>query len=80
MNKLQLHTLPKAKRASSKASHIIEKRLRNDAGEVVKVHAIDANSQSFGDDFLYVFKRNVKKAREENKERFGSPDRVTKAS
>jgi hypothetical protein len=33
------------------------------------VFALDANSASFSDDFLYVFKSNVKIARKKNKER-----------
>jgi hypothetical protein len=74
MPKLQLVKHPKAKRAPSKASNVVSRRLRTEAGEVVTVYAIDTNSPTFANDFLYVFAQNVKKAREENRERFGSPD------
>jgi hypothetical protein len=80
MSTLHVFTHAKAKRASTKAGKVVTKRLRTDAGDFVTVHAIDADSSTFGDDFLYVFKQNVRKAREHNLELFGSPDRVSKAS
>jgi hypothetical protein len=79
MNKLQIVRQPKAKRASSKTAKVATKRVRTESGEFVTVHMIDANSPTFGDDFLYVFKQNVRKARKENKELLGSPNGVRKA-
>jgi hypothetical protein len=80
MKKLELRTHPKAIRASPKDSNVVAKRLRTEAGDIVTVRAISANSATFGNDLLYVFKQNVKKARKENRERFGSADRVAKTS
>jgi hypothetical protein len=40
----------------------------------VQVYWIDANSKTFTDDLTAVFKKNVAKARRENKRLFGSPD------
>jgi hypothetical protein len=50
------------------------RRVTNAAGEKVTVRALDAHSNSCGEDFLYVFTRNVEAARRENKRLFGSPD------
>lgn len=73
MGKLQVHIHSKAK---SKTSKVVPRQLRNEAGEFVTVYAVDTNSPTFGNDFLAVFRQNVKKARAENRELFGSPDRV----
>jgi len=54
--------------------------VRTETGGFVIVHAIDANSPPFANDFLYVFKQNVRKARKENRERFGSADRVAEGA
>jgi hypothetical protein len=51
-----------------------EKRLRNADGKLVRVLSLDANSATFIDDLTTVFQRNVKRARQENKRLFGSPD------
>jgi len=80
MSKLRIRTGAKAKRASSKASKVTAKRVRTETGGFVIVHAIDANSPTFANDFLYVFKQNVRKARKENRERFGSADRVAEGA
>ena len=40
-----------------------------DGGGKTKVLALDGASASFSDDFLYVFKANVKAARKKNRER-----------
>jgi hypothetical protein len=73
MGKLQVRIHPRTK---SKASKVFPKQLRTETGEFVTVYAVDTNSPTFGNDFLAVFRKNVKKAREENRELFGSPDRV----
>jgi hypothetical protein len=53
-----------------------EKLVRRPDGRRVKVLAIDAHSPSFGDDLTYVFKKNVARARRENKKLVGAWDRV----
>lgn len=53
-----------------------EKRVVNAEGKIVKIPTIDSNSSHFSADLLQVFRKNVAKARRENKQRFGSPDRV----
>jgi hypothetical protein len=53
-----------------------EKRVVNAEGKIVKIPTIDSNSPHFSADLLQLFRRNVAKARRENKQRFGSPDRV----
>jgi hypothetical protein len=53
-----------------------EKRVINAEGKIVKIPTIDSNSPHFSADLLQLFRRNVAKARRENKQRFGSPDRV----
>ena len=72
---------PAVKKAALKRSgsgSVTSKNVRNAEGQQFKVWAIDANSPTFGDDLSDVFARNVSKARRENAERFGSPDRVTR--
>jgi hypothetical protein len=61
----------------SKAS-VTLKSVRGANGQRFKVWAIDANSPTFADDLSTVFARNVSKARKENTERFGDPDRVAR--
>ena len=39
------------------------------AGKKVILRSIDSDSKTLGEDFLYVFTQNVKKARSENKSR-----------
>jgi len=63
----------KRPRSRGKTS-VREKRLRNADGKLVRVLSLDANSATFIDDLTTVFQRNVKRARQENKRLFGSPD------
>lgn len=65
-------------RASSKPKTVSDIRLRTLGGEKVTVSSIDGNSDTFAEDFLYVFARNVRAARKENKEKLGSPSGVKK--
>ena len=51
-----------------------EKRKLNADGKYVRVLCLDANSPTFTDDLLIVFRKNVAKARRENKRLFGSAD------
>ena len=73
MAKLEIKTHPKAKRASARPETVAVKSVSAERGGKLRVLSVDANSPSFGDDFLYVFTQNVKRARKENKQRLGSP-------
>lgn len=70
----------KTSSANGKADEasVVSKSVRGANGARFKVWAIDANSPTFGDDLSTVFARNVSKARKENTERFGAPDRVAR--
>jgi hypothetical protein len=72
MTKCKVSVSKTPKRAQRRPSTVRVKTLHSAAGDKVRVLSVDANSATFGDDFLYVFKQNVKKAREENKARLGS--------
>ena len=65
----ELRAVAKAKTASKRPKSVIVKTLSSGAGPRTRVFSLDANSASFGDDFLYVFKSNVKIARKKSKER-----------
>jgi transcriptional regulator with XRE-family HTH domain len=54
------------------------KRFKTSSGKYAEVRVLDANTATFGNDLLSVFRENVTKAREENQRLFGSPDRVPK--
>jgi hypothetical protein len=75
MAKVLFKSLNHAKVPARKGS-VTEKRVRAADGRRIKVLAIDANSPTFGDDLSYVFKKNVARARRENKKLVGAPDRV----
>jgi hypothetical protein len=62
------------RRAGKKPKGVTIRRITATSGEKVTVRSIDANSPTFGEDFLYVFTRNVEAARKENKRIFGSAD------
>lgn len=68
----------KGKRAGKKPDGVTVRRITGADGEKVTVRAVDANSPTFGEDFLYVFTKNVEAARRENKRLFGSPSGVKK--
>lgn len=70
----------KARRAGKKPVGVTSRRVTTTTGEKVLIRAIDANSSTFGEDFLYVFTKNVEAARRENKRMFGSADGVKKRS
>jgi hypothetical protein len=42
-------------------------RVRDQDGQLMTVRSIRADSESFGQDFLHVFARNVERVRRENK-------------
>ena len=66
---LEIRTVPEPKTASRRPKTVIVKTRSADSGAKTKVLALDGNSASFGDDFLYVFKANVKAARKKSRER-----------
>lgn len=64
--------------SSSKGS-VISRRSKDASGKWVVYRFVDANSASFGSDFDNVFRSNVRKARRENKQVVGVPDRGVKS-
>ena len=64
---LQLRAVEKAKRASKRPKGVVIKTVSTTKGAKTRVFTLDANSASFGDDFLYVFKSNVKLARSKSR-------------
>jgi hypothetical protein len=78
MSDVTIH--PKAKKAGRKPKGVVVRRVTGASGRKVAVRAVDANSPTFGEDFLYVFTQNVKAARRENKAKLGSLSGRRKAS
>lgn len=66
---LEIRTAPEPKTASRRPKSVIVKTRNVDGGGKTKVLALDGESASFSDDFLYVFKANVKAARKKSRER-----------
>ena len=67
MAALKIQVEAKARRATKRPKSVVSKTLSTPAGAKTRVTALDANSATFGADFLYVFKNNVRKAREGNR-------------
>ncbi len=63
---------------AGRSSAVTSKRV-SDAGSggYVTIRSVNANSKTLGADLQDVFSKNVAKARKENKEKFGSADRVS---
>ncbi len=61
--KLKVQFEAKARKAAAKPKGVVAKTVTTAAGTKLKVASLNANSASFGADFLYVFKSNVRKAR-----------------
>lgn len=76
MTDLSITRSPKGARAGKKPKGVTLRRVTAASGEKVTIRAVDANSPTFGDDFLYVFTKNVEAARRDNKRLFGSADGV----
>jgi len=66
-------TVAEIKKPRTRKGSVRRKVLRDSEGRAVRVLALDANSATFSDDLTLVFRRNVAKARRENKKLFGSP-------
>ena len=57
------------------AAHSVgTKKVRGADGKVVNVHTVDARSETLTDDLMVVFRRNVQRARRENKRVLGVAD------
>jgi hypothetical protein len=63
------------KQAANKGS-VGEKRVRAPDGRIVRVMTVDAGSKTLGDDLQTVFRRSVRRAREENTKALGASGRV----
>lgn len=71
---------PKAKVKAGKAekpSGVTEKVVHDEAGRRVTLRSVDIESRSFSEDFLYIFKKNVQRARRENKKIAGTSDVIS---
>lgn len=64
-----------ARSAGSKSANVEQKRVSGPNGSRT-IFTLDTSSKTFGDDFTFVFEKNVAKARRENKRILGVPDRV----
>lgn len=62
---------------AGQASSVKAKRVKTADGRTMTLLTIDADSKTFGDDLSYVFKKNVAKARRENKRLLGSSGRLS---
>lgn len=80
MTDITLQRSAKGKRAGKKPKGVTLRRVTTSEGDKVTIRAIDAHSPTFGEDFLYVFSKNVEAARRENKRVIGSADGVKKPS
>jgi hypothetical protein len=60
---LKIHLEAKARRATKRPKSVGSKTVSTPEGAKTRVTSLDANSATFGDDFLYVFKNNVRRAR-----------------
>lgn len=71
MSKTMLKSTSSAKRSTVKSSvgksSVVEKTLHRADGKRVRILSIDANSPTFGSDLGIVFRRNVAKAKRENR-------------
>jgi hypothetical protein len=68
----------KSKGIGRQKTAVREKRVRDANGRITILRTIDMNSPTFGEDLEYVFKKNVAKARRENKRIIGSADGIAK--
>lgn len=66
-------TVAEIKKPKVRKGSVRQKMLRDLEGRSVRVLTLDANSATFSDDLTLVFRRNVARARRENKRLFGSP-------
>src|SRR5688500_10990964 len=55
---------------------VIEQRVYDANGRLKTVYTIDTGSMTFASDLGYAFKKNVARARRENKKKFGTADAI----
>ena len=67
MASLNIQVKAKAHKATKRPKSVVAKTLSTPAGDKKRGTSLDANSATFGADFLYVFKNNVRKARKGNR-------------
>lgn len=70
VRKLDQHSQPGKRNPST----VTQPRVRGPSGEMKTIQIVDARSDTFGTDFLWVFRQNVAKARTENKRLTGFAD------
>jgi len=71
MNDIKIEKGP-GKKAGARPKTVGVKTIINDNGEKSRIYTVSTNSPNLSDDLLYVFKKGVEKAREENLKLFGS--------
>ena len=65
---MNIHVEDKPRRATKRPKSVVFKTVSTPTGGKTRVASIDANSTTFGDDFLYVFKNNVRRARKNGRD------------
>ncbi len=63
---------PQRRRAAMRL--VTVNRVRDAEGQVKTLRTLDVNSRTFGDALQYIFRKNVAKARRDNKQAVGAPD------
>lgn len=76
MAKVVIASLNRKPRTGRQALKVAVKRVRDPQGQLKTVRTLDADSQSFGEELLFVFGKNVAKARRDNKKVTGVTDLV----
>ena len=61
-------------KANKAPGSVVERRVRTSDGKMTTIRTVDAASPTFGEDMLYVFRKNVAAARRENKRVTGVSD------
>jgi len=74
MAKVVIKRLNRSRSKGSVPSAVAKKRVANGEGRSKVFFALDANSPTFDEGLHYVFRKNVAKARRENRRIVGSAD------
>ena len=61
---IKIHVEAEARRAKKRPKSVGFNTVTTPTGAKTRIASIDANSATFGADFLYVFKNNVRRARQ----------------
>ena len=72
MSDVKIEVMSKGKKAGARPKTVGVKTVILDGGEKKRIYTVSTNSPNLGEDLLYVFKKSVEKAREENLRLFGS--------